>query len=140
MILHCFYQSVLLLVIVLTLTNANFIQSSSAEKVYGSKMGMVNPRNDPCSAAPLNFCKNNGICYIDGSDKFACHCRYPYIGKTCEEESGMYCSFSVLKCCHILFANSVFIWGENTVDFRFLLHMKFNRTNKDRNQIIFGFT
>lgn len=87
MILHCFYQSVLPLVIVLTLTNANFIQSSSITKEYDSKMGRVNPRNDPCSAAPLNFCKNNGICYIDGNDKFACYCRYPYIGKTCEEES-----------------------------------------------------
>lgn len=54
-----------------------FIQADSTDE-----------RNAQCDRLNPPFCQNNGFCYLDANDKFACYCRDPYIGVHCEIESG----------------------------------------------------
>ena len=50
----------------------------------------ADPSSDPCSYLPSNFCKNNGICFVDQTtNKFTCQCRDPYAGQYCEDFSSM---------------------------------------------------
>ena len=79
MAMHYFYSKMVLIVL-LSLINTYFVQSSP----------LTNLRNDPCLAVEGGFCQNNGICYVDKDDNFACHCRYGYTGPYCELPSRMY--------------------------------------------------
>ena len=61
-------------------------------------------RSAQCNKLNPPFCQNNGICYVDSNDKFACYCRDPYIGDYCEEKSGMSC-----VCCTRYLKFQIFI-------------------------------
>jgi hypothetical protein len=91
MALHCYYQKISGLFIILSLMNVNFVQSTLSEKLRTLSVDTKDPRNDPCNSAPAGFCKNNGICYLDTiNDPYACHCQYPYVGYHCDELSECY--------------------------------------------------
>jgi hypothetical protein len=59
---------------------------SLTKQMQNSQANMAIVRSNPCNSAPPAFCKNDGICYVNVV-KFACFCRYPYIGDNCEELS-----------------------------------------------------
>lgn len=86
MALHYFYSKMVLIVL-LSLINAAFVQSSPLANL---RIGTKQTRNDPCLAVEGGFCQNNGICYVGAGDKFACHCRFGYTGAYCELPSCMY--------------------------------------------------
>jgi hypothetical protein len=71
-------------------------KSTLGERLYSSRAGTKDARNDPCDSAPVNLCQHNGICHVEkdvasGSNVFACYCRYPYVGEYCQRVSGMHC-------------------------------------------------
>ena len=86
MVLSHFYSKTVLFVL-LSLINAVFVQSNLSSVLQA---GTKSARNDPCLAIEGGLCQNSGICYVDSSDKFACHCRYGYIGDYCELPSCTY--------------------------------------------------
>ena len=86
MAMHYFYSK-LVLIVLLSLINTDFVQSSPLANLRIRTKGV---RNDPCLAVEGGLCQNNGICYVDKDDKFACHCRYGYTGSYCELPSRMY--------------------------------------------------
>jgi hypothetical protein len=61
------------------------------KQMRASQIDTISLRNNLCTIAPLGYCQNGGVCYVnDGT--FACYCPYPYIGDYCENEeiSGMF--------------------------------------------------
>lgn len=88
MALHYSYPK-LALIVLLSLINDDFVQSSPL-KIHSLRVGTKSARNDPCLDIEGGFCQNNGFCYLDASDKFACRCRYGYIGAYCEFQSCTY--------------------------------------------------
>lgn len=77
------------LIVLFAMINANFVQSNPLATNH-SRITLKEARNDPCLDLGSDFCRNNGLCYVDDDDNFACQCRYGYIGTYCEIPSCTY--------------------------------------------------
>ncbi|CAF3347944.1 unnamed protein product [Rotaria socialis] len=60
--------------------------SSLTKQMYNSQVDMTFVRSNPCDSAPAGYCKNTGICFVEGV-AFKCFCPYPYTGEYCEDLS-----------------------------------------------------
>jgi hypothetical protein len=58
------------------------LKGMSSSSAHGANL-----RTNLCDLLYPNYCKNNGICYVNDGI-FACHCRYPFVGEYCEQVSG----------------------------------------------------
>ncbi len=63
--------------------------STLIQQINASQANTTDLRNNLCNFLPTDFCKNDGVCYVDTTNyMFVCYCRYPYIGDNCEYTSG----------------------------------------------------